>query len=681
MAPAAKFPPLIHPEAGRDAQSSTGARGGAEQWRIAIVLRAIHHAGRCLFLAIERLFNLAFGDRLNPLYYLGPITYLQFWIVLGSGLYLYAFFDTGVQEAYASVEAITRTQWYLGGILRSLHRYASDGMIITMLLHLLRHFFFDRYRAFRWFSWVSGIALLWLIYTAGINGYMLPWDSLSQFVVVATAEWFDWMPIFGGTLVRNFIFPENVNDRLFSLLSFIHIGVPLVALALLWVHTQRVPQAKTSPPWPIAATLAGSLVVLALIKPAMSQAPADLAAAVTVIDFDWFYLPVYALLYRWSPAEVWALVGVGTFLLVLLPWLPPKRGKAGSQGYHLLVRPDNRIIGVREGESILDAGLREGVPFPFECRNGGCGKCKATITYGEVDPGVYQASALSAEERSAGKVLLCCATATGDLEVEYEPTGPVGGRPVREYEARITRMNRLGRDVMQIFLALKGGERIEYYAGQYINILLPDGDRRSFSFATAPHVQDEIELQIRLVPGGKFTPWVFEHMKVGDVVRFEGPLGSFFLREDNTKPVIFVAGSTGFAPVKSMVEHALHVGLKRKMMLYWGGRRPQDLYLAELAREWERTSDNFKFVPVVSDALPEDEWTGRTGLVHEAILADFPDLAGHQVYACGSAGMVAAAHPAFLARGLAQDDCFSDAFLLSAKSSTAVEVTRLGGGR
>ena len=241
-------------------------------------------------------------------YYLGPIAYYQMWLVVASGLYLYAFFKTGVQQTQASVEYLTVQQWYLGGVMRSLHRYGSDGVAATMLLHMARHWCFDRYRGFRWFSWVSGMALVWLVYAAGINGYMLPWDRLSQFVVVATAEWFDRLPIFGGELVRNFIFPEAVNDRLFSLLSFIHIGVPLVVLAVLWVHTQRVPQAKTVPPLPITLTLTAALVALSLFKPALSQGEANLAAAVTTIGFDWFYLPLYALLYRWSPGEVWLLV-------------------------------------------------------------------------------------------------------------------------------------------------------------------------------------------------------------------------------------------------------------------------------------------------------------------------------------------------------------------------------------
>ena len=187
---------------------------------------------------VEALFNLAFGERLNPLYYLGALSTWMLWIVVASGLYLYVFFDTGINEAYASVERLTNGQRYLGGILRSLHRYASDGMVLTMLLHLTRHFVFDRYRGFRWFSWLSGVMLLWMVYVAGINGYMLPADRLAQFVTIASAEWLDWLPVFQGLLVRNFIFAENFSDRLFSLLSFIHIGVPLAVIALLWIPVQ-----------------------------------------------------------------------------------------------------------------------------------------------------------------------------------------------------------------------------------------------------------------------------------------------------------------------------------------------------------------------------------------------------------------------------------------------------------
>jgi CDP-4-dehydro-6-deoxyglucose reductase, E3 len=226
---------------------------------------------------------------------------------------------------------------------------------------------------------------------------------------------------------------------------------------------------------------------------------------------------------------------------------------------------------------------------------------------------------------------------------------------------------------MRVMLKLEGDEPLEFYAGQYINVLLEDGAKRSFSFATPPPAGERIELHIRRIPGGRFTSHVFEGMRPGERLRFEGPLGSFFLREDSEKPILFVAGSTGFAPVKSMLEHAFRRGIRRQMLLYWGVRQLRDLYLAGLPQQWEKEHDNFRFVPVLSEPAPEDRWQGRTGLVHEAILADFPDLAGYQVYACGSVAMVEAAHPAFRARGLAQDDCFSDAFRL------APQVARLGG--
>jgi len=630
----------------------------------------MHLIGQWFFLKVEALFNLAFGDRLNPLYYLGPIAYYLMWLVVASGLYLYAFFETSVGGAYGSVDALTQSQPYAGGVLRSVHRYASDGVVLVMALHLARHWCFDRYRGFRWFSWVSGVLLLWLVYASGINGYMLPWDRLSQFVVVATAEWLDWLPVFQGALVRNFIFPEAVNDRLFSLLSFIHIGVPLAVLALLWIHTQRVPQARTAPPLPVALTLTAALVVLSLVKPALSQPHADLAAAAGTIDFDWFYLPVYALLYRTSPGEVWLLLGGATAFFLLLPWLPPKK-KAAE--HHMLVRPDNRIVAVRAGDTLLDAALREGIALPFECRHGGCGRCKATLAYGEVDYGAYQKDALPQAERDAGKILTCCATPRGDIEIEYLPVKAPGGIRPREWVATVQSLEPLAPEVMRVILALDGGERISFYAGQYLNIVLDDGARRSFSFATAPQESERIELHIRRIAGGRYTGHVFERMRAGDKVRFEGPLGAFFLREDSEKPIIFVAGSTGFAPVKSMLEYAFAKGLRRRMLLYWGTRHLADMYLAALPEKWAREHENFSFVPVLSEPAPEDHWQGRTGLVHEAILADFPSLAGHQVYACGSTAMVEAAHPAFRERGLAQDDCFADAF------RPAPQLARLGG--
>jgi CDP-4-dehydro-6-deoxyglucose reductase, E3 len=644
------------------------------------MLRLVQRTGQRLFLGVERLFNHAFGEANNPLYYLGAITYFLFWIAVASGLYLYIFFKTGVSEANASVEYLTHEQWYLGGIMRSLHRYASDGMVLGMLLHLTRHFVFDRYRSFRWFSWISGIGVLWITYISGINGYMLPWDRLAQFVTVGTAEWLDWLPMFNGALVRNFIFEGAVNDRLFSLLSFLHIGFPLGLLALLWIHTQRVPRARTNPPRTIMAWLGASLVALSLVKPAASQGVADLGAVASSLNLDWFYLPVFPLFYTWSVRDAWLLVGGATLLFALLPWLPPKRRRTGE--FHLLIHPDNRIIAGREGETLLDSALREDIAFPFDCRNGGCGVCKCALLHGRVDYGIHQPEALTADEIAAGKALACCAVPLSDVEFEYVPVAAPGGLAVQRHRARVVSLVRLTDDVMQVRLATEGGSRLRFHAGQYINVLLEDGEKRSFSFATAPHVGEPIELQIRLVPGGKFTTHVFNGMKVGDLLEFEGPLGSFFLREDSERPIIFVAGATGFAPVKSMLEHAFHAGVARDMVLYWGVRSKKDLYLPDLPVRWMAEHSNFRFIPVLSEPRPEDHWSGRTGLVHQAILDDYPDLSGHQLYACGSVRMVEAAHPAFTSHGLSQDDCFSDAFKLAPhreRSTATADLVRLGG--
>src|SRR5512146_312751 len=435
------------------------------------MLKLVQRGGQWLLMHVERLFNHAFGEANNPLYYLGAITYFLFWIVVASGLYLYVFFKTGVEEANASVEYLTRDQWYLGGVMRSLHRYASDGMVLGMLLHLTRHFVFDHYRSFRWFSWISGIVVLWLVYVSGINGYMLPWDRLAQFVTVGTAEWLDWLPMFNGTLVRNFIFEGAVNDRLFSLLSFLHIGFPLGVLALLWVHTQRVPGAKTNPPRRLMGWLVGSLVIPSLVKPAVSQGVADLGTVASRLDLDWFYLPIFPLFYKWSVRAVWFLVGGGTLLFVLLPWLPPKR-TAHKGEFHLMVHPDNRIIAGHAGETLLESALREDIAFPFDCRNGGCGVCKCTILSGRVDYGIHQPEVLTAEEIAAGNARACCALPLSDVELEYVPVSMPGGIKVRRHHARVVSMARLADDVMQVRMQVQGEEPLRFYAGQYINIVL-----------------------------------------------------------------------------------------------------------------------------------------------------------------------------------------------------------------
>ena len=621
---------------------------------------------RWFFMRIENIFNVAFGDKLNPFYHLGTISFWQFWLLVGTGLYLYIFAETGINDAYQSVERITHNQWWAGGIMRSIHRYATDGMILTMILHLLRHFAYDRYRGFRSFSWLTGVALIWLVYIAGVNGFMLVWDKLAQFVVIATAEWFDVLPMFNGTLIRNFLYLESVNSRLFTLLAFVHIGAPLIVVFIMWIHVQRVPRAHINPPRPISIAVTLTFVVLALVKPILSQGgEADMSVVPTNIDFDWFELPVLALVYVTNPLHLWFWVLGLTALLFLTPWLPPKRRGAAKEQTSITFHPDHKAVTARFGETLLDAGLRQDINLPYECRNGGCGACKCTVLAGKVDPGLYQPSALSAEELAQGKVLLCCATAIDDAEIEYDASAAV--KAFKEYRARVVKMEKLTYDVMRVLLKLPEGQQIAFKAGQYINIILDDGQRRAFSFANPPHEAEFVELQIRLMKGGLFTTRVFEKMKEGDEVRFEGPIGDFSLRESQ-RPIVFVAGATGFAPVKSMVEDAFKRGLKREIHLYWGVKQLRDLYLPELPQQWARDHANFHFIPVLSDPAPEDVWNGRTGLVHEAILEDFPELKGHEIYACGSVRMVEAIFPFLKSHGAEDGACFSDAFTVSARS-------------
>jgi len=623
------------------------------------MIRRLQALLQWLFLRVEGLFNAAFGDRLNPLYHLGSITFYLFWLVAGSGLYLYAFFETGVADAYASVQSLTHGQWFAGGVLRSVHRYASDAMVLTMLLHMVRHFAFNHYRGLRWFSWVSGVALIWGVYVSGINGYMLPWDKLAQFVIVASFEWLDWLPGFGGTLIRNFIYPSSVSDRFFSLLSFMHIGIPLVVLLLMWVHVQRVPKARTNPPRPIMISVALTLLVMAAAAPVHSQGgAADLAQAVAHVRLDWFYLLVFPLLTLWPLGQVWALLVGASVVLVLVPWLPPTWRRGAARSFRMSVHGVAAPVVVRAGETLLDAGLREGLTLPYECRNGGCGKCRCSVLHGQVDHGVYQRSALSDSQRALGQALMCCATPLGDLEIEVD--GALPARPeATRYRARVASMERLTPEVMRLTLAVQGAAPPAFVAGQYIHIILADGQRRTFSFANPPHDNERIELHVRLIPGGRFTGAVFGTMQVGDELEFEGPLGEFRL-SDSTVPILFVAGATGFAPIKSIVEDAFHRGIQRPMWLYWGVRRRRDLYLLDLAQQWQAEHPNFHVVPVLSE--PGDDWAGRRGLVHEAMLHDFPDLGGREVYVCGSVKMVEAAVPAFIARGLGEDVCFSDSF-------------------
>ncbi len=639
------------------------------------MIKLMHRIGQSIFLRIERVLNGIFGPELNPFYHLGAIAYLMFWIVAGSGFYVYAFYDTGVEAAFNSVERLTREQWYLGGIMRSLHRYASDGILLAGILHMLRNFAFDRYRNFRWFSWFTGVALLWLVYIAGINGYWLVWDRLAQFLAVASAEWLDFLPIFSAPLARNFLELGSVNDRFFSLLSLIHIGVPLGTFGLIWIHTQRVPQAKTSPPKPLAIGLILSMIVLSLIHPALSQGHSDLNSVPFVLNLDWFYLWTFPLLYSWGAAKVWALSGGFTILVLLLPFLGgAKRGKGE---YEITPVPSGHAVIARQGETILEAALRQGLNLPYVCRDGACGICKGKILKGTVDYGVYQKGVLTNIEKEEGKALFCCAKPLSDLEIESHD---VGRFPIKTMRFRVQKMGRAAPDVMLLELRSERNEQMNFIAGQYIAVLLEDGTKRSYSIANAPHETDHLQLHIRLVKGGKFTSHVFNGMKEGDELQVEGPLGSFFLHEESHKPIIFMSGGCGFGSIKSMMEHAFKVGLNRPMTLYWGARTPEDFYLSDLPEKWQREHDNFKFIPVLSEPKPEHHWQGRTGLVHEAILQDYQQLNDYQVYACGSPEMVEAGRAPFIAKGLPEDQYFADKFLVACHIDPIVKVPESSGG-
>ncbi len=336
--------------------------------------------------------------------------------------------------------------------------------------------------------------------------------------------------------------------------------------------------------------------------------------------------------------------------------------------------PSGRQFPVDDGETILQAALRAGVVLPYGCKDGACGSCKSQLVDGEVDYGTYQRKALSDAEREQGGVLICCATAKTDVVVKARVVAAEGMIAVRKMPCRVQSIARAAPDVAIVKLQLPANEKFDYLAGQYIDILLKDGKRRSYSMASAPHQDNVVELHIRHTPGGAFTDAIFgtgtpsaNAVKEKDILRFEGPQGTFFLREDSAKPMILLASGTGFAPIKAVIEYAASKNTQRPMVLYWGGRRPHDLYQTDLAHQWEKTLANFRFVPVVSDAMPEDHWSGRTGFVHRAVMEDFPDLSGHQVYACGAPIVVQSAKQDFVATcGLPEEEFFADAFTTAA---------------
>ncbi len=331
--------------------------------------------------------------------------------------------------------------------------------------------------------------------------------------------------------------------------------------------------------------------------------------------------------------------------------------------FQVTVKPSGRQFTCEADETILNAAIRAGVGLPYGCKNGACGTCKGMVLSGTVTHGTHQEKALPAADEAAGFSLFCCARAHSDVVIEAREVLGIGEFPIKKLPSRIAKLEKVADDVMTIALQLPASERLQYRAGQYIEFILKDGKRRSYSLANAPHLDEHITLHVRHMPGGLFTDHVFNTMKEREILRFEGPLGTFFLREDSSRPMVLLASGTGFAPIKAIVEQALHDDLKRPMTLYWGGRRPKDLYMHALCEEWARTIPDFRYVPVISDPLPEDQWQGRTGFVHRAVMEDMSDLSDHQVYACGAPVMVDAAKADFTVLcGLPADEFYADAF-------------------
>jgi CDP-4-dehydro-6-deoxyglucose reductase len=334
---------------------------------------------------------------------------------------------------------------------------------------------------------------------------------------------------------------------------------------------------------------------------------------------------------------------------------------------NVTVQPSGQHFEVEPGEAVLTAALRQGVMLPYGCKNGACGSCKGKIVSGAVDYGHYHARVLTEAERAHGKALFCQAKPLGELVIECRTIGAAKDIAVRLLPCRVQKLEKVADDVMLVQLKLPANERLQFLAGQYIDFLLKGGERRSFSMANPPHADEPIELHIRHVAGGNFTDHVFGKMKERDILRLEGPLGSFFLREDSAKPIVFVASGTGFAPIKSIIESAFHRQITRPMALYWGARRPKDLYLNQLPERWAQQHAHFRYVPVISEARAEDGWSGRSGFVHRAVMQDLPDLSAHQVYACGVPVMVDSARKDFIAQcQLPEDEFYADSFTTQA---------------
>jgi CDP-4-dehydro-6-deoxyglucose reductase len=332
--------------------------------------------------------------------------------------------------------------------------------------------------------------------------------------------------------------------------------------------------------------------------------------------------------------------------------------------FNIRTEPGGHSFDVEAGENLLAAALHHGVGLPYGCRNGQCASCAATLLEGEVTYPDGRPDALLGHPSDT--CLTCQAVPRSDLVIRVAEVQTAAEVEVRLLPCRVVGKEQLSHDVIRLYLKLPDNQRLQFFAGQYLDFILKDGRKRAFSIANAPHDDELVELHVRHVPGGEFTDYVFDSMKEKTILRIQAPLGTFILREESDRPMIFMGGGTGFAPIKCMIEHAFYVGIERPMHLYWGVRARRDLYLPDLPVQWAREHLNLTYTPVLSE--PDADWEGRTGFVHEAVIADHPDMSGFDVYMSGPPVMVDAGRTAFEARGLTMDHMFSDAFEYAADS-------------
>jgi len=335
---------------------------------------------------------------------------------------------------------------------------------------------------------------------------------------------------------------------------------------------------------------------------------------------------------------------------------------------------------VAPGETVLDAARRAGLALPYSCLGGVCGSCKATVLEGQCHYPLQPPRALSESEQEQHQVLLCQAVPLGDLVIAAREVASVADIPRRVMPLKVLEMDLLAPDVMRLVLKPPSGEKLRWLAGQYLDVLLPGGKRRAFSIANAPEDAGHVDLHVRRVEGGDFSRLVFTELKVGAVLRVEGPLGTLVPREDSERAMLLVAGGTGFAPIKALIEHFLHLGSARPMHFYWGARAERDLYLGELPAQWAARHPAFYFTSVLSEPAAGEAQRHRTGFVHDVVVSDFPQLVDFDCYMSGPPPMIEAGRRAFVRAGLAEERLYYDSFEYAPDVLAAILKSRAGLG-